>query len=368
MKKIFMLCVVACLTVVSIGCSSGSTPTNSDAADSSSAQKDNGKQSGVRVSWYGDSNRNKIYNSTFDVIENKLPDIKLTREFAAAGEYWTKLNTQVAGGNAPDLMVFTLDSLYDFAKRKQLLDLQPFVDKGVIHLNDFNPAIVNSGKVDGKLYTISQGNSILGTYYNKAIFQKAAVPEPDLNWTWDDYTKAMTGIHKALGDKIWGSEDLGGTSNIFQSFLKQRNKDLYKEDGSLGFEKSDMIDWYTMWDNLRKQGGIPPADVSAEYAGKNEVEGILATGKVAVTMSASNRLKLFQDVIKDELGLVRVPSTKGGTQFDLLAGVYMGIYVKSKAPEETARKSSSSWRRFPCPAFLPPACFRTGGSGHRDAA
>jgi multiple sugar transport system substrate-binding protein len=35
--------------------------------------------------------------------------------------------------------------------------------------------------------------------------------------------------------------------------------------------------------------------------------------------------------------MVRLPSIKGGTQFDLLAGVYMGIYTKSKSPKETAR-------------------------------
>ncbi|SFK99578.1 multiple sugar transport system substrate-binding protein [Paenibacillus sp. 1_12] len=345
MKKIFTVMMTVCLGLVSVGCTgSGTAPKANEASTglpgatgTTTTSKDSGKVTEVRVSWYGDANRTKIYNDTFDIIQKKLPDLKLVREFAASGEYWTKLNTQVAGGNAPDLMIFTLDTLYDFAKRGQLLDLQPFADQGIIHLNDFNPAIVNSGKVDGKLYTVSQGNSILGSYYNKDLFKKAGVSEPDLNWTWDDFSKAMIAIHTSLGKNVWGSEDLAGVNNVFQTFLKQKNKDLYKEDGSLGFEKSDMIEWFTLWDNMRQQGGIPPADISAEYKGKNEVESILAAGKVAVSMSASNRLKLFQNVMKDELGMVRVPNVKGGTQFDLLAGVYMGIYTKSKFPKETAR-------------------------------
>ncbi|TDF91992.1 ABC transporter substrate-binding protein [Paenibacillus piri] len=339
MKK-RMISFIAGLAVISTGCTSvpsTSHPPVESPAPAVGTAKESAKAVEVRVSWYGDANRNKVYNDTFDIIQKKMPDIKLVREFAAAGDYWTKLNTQVAGGNAPDMMVFTLDNLYDFAKRGQLADLQPFVDQGIIHLGDFNPAIVNSGKVDGKLYTVSQGNSILGTYYNKEMFKKAGLNEPDLNWTWDDFSAAMIAIHKTLGKDVWGSEDLAGTNNIFQTFLKQKNKDLYKEDGSLGFEKSDMIEWFTLWDNMRQQGGIAPADVSAEYKGKNEVESILASGKVAVSMSASNRLKLFQTVMKDELGMVRVPSVKGGTPFDLLAGVYMGVYTKSKVAKETAR-------------------------------
>lgn len=333
MRKTIAAALAVSLAAAVSGCSGGSpeaAPVKEGAEGAALAVKE------VRVSWYGDANRNKVYNSTFDEIQKKLPHVKIIREFASSNDYWTKLNTQIAGGNAPDLMVFSLDNINDFAKREQLFDLQPFVDQGVIDIKDFNPTIVDSGKVNGKLYSVSQGNSIKASYYNKAMFQKAGVSEPDFNWTWDDFSKSMIAIHDALGNDVWGSEDLGGISNLLQSFLKQRNKDLYTEDGGLGFEKQDMADWLTIWDQLRQKGGIPPADVSAEYAGKNEVEGILAAGKVAATMSSSNRMKLFQDVMKDELGIVRIPTTKGGTEFDLLAGVYSAIYVKSKVAKETA--------------------------------
>ncbi|TDF91991.1 ABC transporter substrate-binding protein [Paenibacillus piri] len=339
MKKVWVMALSASLAFAAAGCS-GSGPSAKDTDTVKDAKGTNETSTAVkevRVSWYGDANRTKVYNNTFDEIQKKLPNVKIIREFASSGEYWTKLNTQVAGGNAPDLMVFTLDNINDFAKRNQLLDLQPFVDQGVINIKDFNPTIVDSGKVNNKLYSVSQGNSIKASYYNKAMFKKAGVSEPDFNWTWEDYSKAMIALHDALGKDIWGSEDLGGVSNLLQSFLKQRSKDLYKEDGSLGFDKKDMIDWLTIWDNLRQKGGIPPADVTAEYAGKNEVEGILAAGKVASTMSSSNRMKLFQDVMKDELGIVRIPTTKGGIEFDLLAGVYSSIYVKSKVAKETAQ-------------------------------
>jgi multiple sugar transport system substrate-binding protein len=335
MKKVLGLAVSAFVLLVSAGCTgspnAGTAPNKAESKENPPAVQE------VRVSWYGDANRTKIYNNTFDEIQKKLPNIKIIREFASSGEYWTKLNTQVAGGNAPDLMVFTLDNINDFAKRNQLMDLQPFVDQGVIDIKDFNPTIVDSGKVNGKLYSVSQGNSIKASYYNKALYKKAGVSEPEFNWTWEDYSKSMIALHEALGKDVWGSEDLGGVSNLLQAFLKQRGKDLYKEDGSLGFAKEDMADWLNYWDNLRKKGGIPPADVTAEYAGKNEVEGILAAGKTATTMSSSNRMKLFQDVMKDELGIVRVPTTKGGTEFDLLAGVYSSIYIKSKVAKETAQ-------------------------------
>ncbi|WP_165452548.1 ABC transporter substrate-binding protein [Paenibacillus thalictri] len=351
--KSVSLLLITCLTTTMIGCSSSNTSqapstttantTNNPAGNPAptspapaSPAKTEVKE--VRVSWYGDAQRNKIYQSTFDEIQKKLPDLKITREFASSNDYYTKLNTQTAGGNAPDLMIFTLYTLYDYAKRGQLLDLKPYVDKGVIDLKDFDPAIVESGKVDGKLLTVSQGNSILASFYNKDMFKKTGVKEPSFDWTWDEFSQTMIELAGKLDKGTWGSVDLGGSINQFQAFLKQRGKDLYSENGGLGFEKADMADWYTVWDNLRQKGGIPPADISAEYDGKPEAEGLFGLGKVAVRMGASNQFALAQEIMKNnQLGIVRMPQTKGGTSYDQLAGVYMGIYTKSKVPEETAR-------------------------------
>lgn len=353
-KTLSMMVLTVGLTAAMIGCSSG----NSTTAPGSSATNNPGNSTpstpapgsstpstpaktevkDVRVSWYGDAQRNKIYEATYDEIQKKLPNVKITREFAASNDYYTKLNTQTAGGNAPDLMIFTLYTLYDYAKRGQLLDLQPYVDKGIIDLKNFDKSIIDSGKVDGKLLTVSQGNSILASFYNKDLFKKAGIAEPSFDWTWDDFSKSMIELTAKLGKGTWGSVDLGGSINQYQAFLKQRGKDLYSTDGGLGFEKKDMVDWYSMWDNMRQKGGIPPADITAEYDGKPEAEGLFGLGKVAVRMGASNQFALAQDIMKNTLlGIARMPQTKGGISYDQIAGVYMGIYTKSKAPEETAQ-------------------------------
>lgn len=353
-KALSSMLLTVCWATAIMGCSSGNNPAPAAAPTPAPAGNEAGSGAAapagapgnsagagskeVRVSWYGDTQRNKIYEATYDEIQKKLPELKITREFAASNDYYTKLNTQTAGGNAPDLMIFTMYYLYDYAKRGQLLDLQPFVDKGIIDLKDFDPAIVESGKVDGKLVTVSQGNSILASFYNKDLFKKAGVPEPSFDWTWDEFSATMIELSQKLGNGVWGSVDLGGSINQLQAFLKQRGKDLYNEQGGLGFEKADLADWYTMWDHLRQNGGIPPADITAEYDGKPTAESLFGLGKTAVRMGASNQFALEQEIMKDaQLGILRMPQTKGGTSYDQLAGVYMGIYTKSKVPEETAK-------------------------------
>ncbi|HUZ18310.1 MAG TPA: extracellular solute-binding protein, partial [Spirochaetia bacterium] len=256
MKRLVWIVLAAAVTLLAVSCSKSS---NSGASSSSAS---NGKATVVRVSWYGDENRNKTYNATFDVIQKMMPNVTIQREFAAASQYWTKMSTELAGGGAPDSMIFTLDNITDFADRGVLMNLQSFVDKGVIDTKDLDPSIIDSGKVKGILYGISQGNSIKGTYYDKTMFANAKVPDPSFGWSWDEFSNDMIAIHKALGPNVWGAEDDGGVSNLFQTFLKQRGKDLYSENGGLGFDKSDMIAWYTVWNNMRQQGGIPPADIS----------------------------------------------------------------------------------------------------------
>ena len=43
---------------------------------------------------------------------------------------------------------------------------------------------------------------------------------------------------------------------------------MFTSDHELGFEAADMAEWFQYWEDMRKAGGAPPADVQAQ-AGDN---------------------------------------------------------------------------------------------------
>ena len=59
--------------------------------------------------------------------------------------------------------------LDQYAKNNLLLDLTPYVEDGTLNLDDANADVLNSGKVDGKLYAVPIGINAPALLYNKAV-------------------------------------------------------------------------------------------------------------------------------------------------------------------------------------------------------
>ncbi|MEH7492833.1 ABC transporter substrate-binding protein [Neobacillus niacini] len=318
------------LLVGVVGCSSG---------DSSKEASGDGKDEKVeiRFTWWGDTKRHELYNSIVDRFEEKYPNIKVKREFGGWPEYWEKLTTQIAGGNAPDVVSMHQFYVADYARRNALLELSDYVKENTINQGDFPESVVNSGKVDDKLYMIAQGVTMSGLVYNKKLFDDLGVEYPKQGWTYDDFTAKVKEL-KAKG--IWGVQDFSGgqLQPNFRYFARSNGEDLFTEDGKLGFEKETLVKWWTMWDELRKAEAIPDAATGTEYESAPLEQNLFVTGKTAIHQIPANQLYLYQQQFKDgELEMVSMPTLDGGKQGEYIEGAYLSITEKSKHPKEAAQ-------------------------------
>src|ERR687885_26892 len=62
-----------------------------------------GSETRLRMAWWGGEARAKKWNQALDLYESKNP-VKISRETAEFNPYWEKMNTQMAGGNPPDVI------------------------------------------------------------------------------------------------------------------------------------------------------------------------------------------------------------------------------------------------------------------------
>src|SRR5262245_42648905 len=58
----------------------------------------------LRVAWWGSQDRHNRTIKAIELFQKKYPNIKVTYEFAGWADYWTKMTTQAAGRNLPDVM------------------------------------------------------------------------------------------------------------------------------------------------------------------------------------------------------------------------------------------------------------------------
>jgi multiple sugar transport system substrate-binding protein len=285
----------------------------------------------LRCFWWGNPDRDKRTKALLDVYAKKS-GVQIAAESAGWGDYWTKLATQTAGGNAPDLIQMDYRYLFEYARRQTLLPL----DK-LLPLTDFSANDRNGGKVDGKLYGVNLGTNSKAMVYDTAMLAKVGVKTINPNWTWADFAKITAEISKVNPGKYWGSSDNSRLEQGFEQWLNQQGKSLYNADGQASFTKDDVAAWFDMWDKMRKAGSIAPADVGAGNTGKIE-EFEVSRGLAAMSFANSNQIVAFQAINKSSLALSPFPREKAGTSGHYIKpAMMMSISSKSKSPEEAAK-------------------------------
>jgi multiple sugar transport system substrate-binding protein len=172
------------------------------------------------------ANQQKIVNA----FMAKNPTITVKVTVADWDTYWDKLQTALAGGNAPD--VFLMDGpLYpDYQTRNQLLDLSPLIARdgfdttalADLGVQDFTAA-------DGHLYGLPRDLSTVALYYNKKMFDAAGIPYPDGTWDWTKFTDVAQKLTK--GPTQWGFyTETTDMENYWSSLVWQAGGDIVSAD------------------------------------------------------------------------------------------------------------------------------------------
>lgn len=290
-------------------------------------------QSGTRLRcfWWGNPDRDKRTRALLEAYAKKT-GLTIAAESLGWGDYWTKLGTQVAGGNAPDLIQMDYRYLFEYARRETLLPLD-----ALLPLPDFSAGDRNGGKVDGKLYGVNLGSNSKAMVYDVDMLAKAGAKSIDMAWTWDDFGRIAGEISKMNPGKYWGASDNSRWEQGFEQWLNQRSKSLYSADGKAGFTKDDVAAWFDLWDKFRKAGAVPPADVGATNNGKVE-EYELTRGLAAMSFVNSNQVVAFQGLNKAKLAISPFPRDKGGSSGHYIKpSQMMSVSARSKAPEDAAK-------------------------------
>lgn len=344
MKALLFSLVSVSLALGLTACGDSSTSAPSGSESSPSADKpaaDSGEKVTISFAWWGDAARNEKYNSIADMYEKSHPNVKIERQFGTFNDYWDKLNTQTAGGNAPDVIGMHATYVADYARRGALLDLDTYLKDGTIDVTNFPQSVQDVGKVNDKTVMVAQGVTMTGWEYNSAAFDKLGVAYPDYNWSWDDFTAKVSELQKAINasdDKNrWASSDNSLEITGLQVFARQRGKDLFNADGKLGINKDDMVAWFTIWDKLRKEKAVPDAATTQQYLNVTLDQGLFVKGKILLTQFPFNQIPLYQKYIKEgEVRALRRPTDPNGKEGEFVEGAYLSVTAKSKHPKESA--------------------------------
>src|SRR5688500_7316735 len=127
-------------------------------------------------------------------FESANPDIKIEVQTAAYADYFTELQTRIAGGDAPDAFELNYENFVSYASRGVLADLSTFAGEEAGFADRFYPRAYEAFQMDGVQYGLPTSFSDVVLFYNKDLFDAAGVAYPTAEWTWEDETNAAAAL------------------------------------------------------------------------------------------------------------------------------------------------------------------------------
>jgi ABC-type sugar transport system permease subunit/ABC-type glycerol-3-phosphate transport system substrate-binding protein len=147
-----------------------------------------------------------------------------------------KIMTMIAGGVAPDVILFQGDRFLAFLTADALYDITEWVkrDSSEIDLGDIYPITLKPFTMNNRLFGMPFSICPFIMFYNRDLFQKHNVPFPDTGWTWEDMRKAAKKLTHDI-DRDGVIDEFGLAMNLWIeplfSFIYQNGGKIISGDG-----------------------------------------------------------------------------------------------------------------------------------------
>lgn len=221
----------------------------------------------------------KELDATIAAFEAEHPDIKVEYETQSWDAYFTKLQTLVAAGRAPDAFELNYENFVTYASKGALADLNPLIsaDSG-FSTSVYNPTALAAFAQNGQQYGLVESFSNVVLFYNKDLFDAAGVAYPTADWTWKDELAAAQKLTDA-SKGVWGDFAPIQFWEFYKTIAQNGGSVLSPDKKTATLDSPQNVEALTwMIDKVNKYH-VTPSD--AEMAGQSS-EDLFKQGKIAM--------------------------------------------------------------------------------------
>lgn len=262
-----------------------------------------------------------IENRVLRAYERLYPGARVVQQSAGTGaaEYRERILTSMAGGVPPD--VFLLDNIDvpAFVDRGTLLDLAPYLPRLGVDLARYDSTVLGIFRRGTAVYALPKGYTPMVVVYNKELFDRAGIPYPADDWTWDDFIRVAKRLTRDTdGD---GQVDQWGTyldrrPFVWVPWIWAGGGDVLCADGR---QASGCLDapgtiaalrWYTGW--ATRDSIVPRVHTLRRSLGDNL--RLFYTGKIAMLTAGHFWLPNFRPYVEEgrlHVGFAEIPHRAG---------------------------------------------------------
>jgi multiple sugar transport system substrate-binding protein len=207
-RKILGLVILAAMLLVACGPSGTQAPaateppaaateapgaTEAPAATEAPTTAASGEKVTITLATWAGADESKELQAVIDKVNAEATDFEIVHQ-ANPADYYTKIQTMIAGNTAPDLMWLSQEYVANFADNAAIMDITDQVaalsDMPAAQLDDYYPGSIAVAKYNDRLYGLPWIAQPVVLYYNPAMFEAAGIDPPDESWTWDTFKDA----------------------------------------------------------------------------------------------------------------------------------------------------------------------------------
>ncbi len=296
--------------------------------------KDEPGKTTIRYARWGLPEEMEAEKELLKKFEAANPGIKVVVEATSWGEYWNKLQAQMAANQAPDVFLMNGSYAHDYVSRGQLENLQPLVAGDTsIKLGDYFESPIKVFQFSDGLWGMPRDCNTVGIYYNKTLFDKYGVPYPQPGWTWDDFldkARKLT-VDENKDGRVESYGFLASFDSMevhWVSWVWQNNGEVVDPTGKTCLINSpEAIGAMEFYSGLVSKEKVSPDTAAASTFGSN----MFLTGRLAMSSEGSWMLRAFADI--DHFQWDVAPLPKGKRDVAVVNGLGIAIYAKSKQKE-----------------------------------
>jgi multiple sugar transport system substrate-binding protein len=194
-----------------------------------------GPDATITYSIWGDPAEITSQQAVVDAFHAASPKITVKVTVSDWDTYWDKLQTGIAGGDAPDVFAMDGPLFPDYQSRDVLLDLKPYIDKSGYDLGQLADQAVGDFTTESGQFGLPRDLNVIALFYNKAMFDAAKVAYPDGTWDWAKFVEVAHQLTKDTnGDgktDQWGFyTETSDMENYWSSLVWQNGGDIIAPD------------------------------------------------------------------------------------------------------------------------------------------
>jgi multiple sugar transport system substrate-binding protein len=292
----------------------------------------------LTLTWWGSQSRHDRTIAVIEMYEAENPDIDIVYEFSSFADYWTRVNTQAAGGEIACVMQHDYAFIAEWQSRDLLVPLDDFAASGAIDVSTIDQLSLDGGSIDGSLYGISLGSNSQSIMIDVDMVAEAGLEMPAFDWTWADFETFAVALHDALG--VWAIGPSLDDEALWKSLYLGYGEWAFNDEGTaLGYENDQpLIDHFNMILRLQDAGVIPTAAEGAEIDPGPEAAP-LVTGAAAMDYRWSNQVVAVASAAGEgrNFALVPLPRPVGGVSSNYIKpSMFFTITAGCAVPEAAA--------------------------------